>query len=1008
MPDTQVTVTIENLAPEAGTFLTPFWVGFHDGDFDVYDRGRPISPGLERLVEDGDTSFFSEEFLISGDGSVDGTLVGPDGIGGPIDPGEVTTATFTLDSNADNSRFFSYASMVIPSNDAFVANGNEGAFQIFDDEGNFIGADFIITGSQVLDGGSEVNDELATTTAFFGQTEPDTGEAENGVVTSHPGFIEGGRILSEDGSTEGAPAAFNNADFTTDGYQVARVTVSLGERSEEVPAPPLPVADPVNITSTLDAAQEVAGGDEDASGVSTLTLNNTGTSLEYSLTVTGLDFGANGLIEGGATTEDTSDDVTRLHIHNAARGENGPIAFSLFDIVTPELGNALEIQGNQDEDLTVTANEDGSVTLTGAWEESDPAAIALSEFVPEIRNAGVPTDIDLYWNIHTEEFPGGAIRGQLETIEVAPPEPELIEVTVTIENLAPEAGTFLTPFWVGFHDGDFDVYDRGRPISPGLERLVEDGDTAPFSEEFLLSGDGSVDGTILGPEGIGGPVDPGETITATFTIDANADTSQFFSYASMVIPSNDAFIANGNPLAHGLFDDNGNFVGVDFTVLGSQVLDGGTEVNDELVETTAFFSQSEPDTGEVENGVVTIHPGFIEGGRILSEDGTGENAPAAFNNADFTAEGYEVARITVALADAPEVADPVNIISTLDAAQELAGGDEDASGISNLTLNDTGDTLEFSLTVSGLDFGANGLIEGGAITEDTSDDVTRIHIHNAARGENGPIAFSIFDVVTPELGNVLEIQGNQDEDLTVTANDDGSVTLTGAWEESDPAAIALSEFVDEIRETGSGEDIDLYWNIHTEEFPGGAIRGQLEVAEAPQPETIDLFRFRNTNFETGAYVFVGAEERDAILANPDFNQTFALDGVQEDGSITPAFTASTVAGEDLIPFFRLESLALDTLGTFLFVSTEELNAIFAEGSDQADQWVRQGFDENGEDIPEFFLFDGVADRGDDFNRFQNNQNNTFLFAGPEESAAIANDPNLANIFTNQGVAFESL
>ena len=203
----------------------------------------------------------------------------------------------------------------------------------------------------------------------------------------------------------------------------------------------------------------------------------------------------------------------------------------------------------------------------------------------------------------------------------------------------------------------------------------------------------------------------------------------------------------------------------------------------------------------------------------------------------------------------------------------------------------------------------------------------------------------------------------------------------------------------------------FYWNVHTEEFSGGAIRGQLEVAEEePVGENIELFRFRNTNFDTGTYVFVGEEERDAILDNPDFNQTFALDGVQEDADgneiFIPAFTASTTPGEDLIPFFRLASLA--TPGTFLFVSTEELNAIFAEDSDQADQFEREGFDENGEDIPEFYLFDGIADRGTEFNRFQNNENNTFLFAGPEESAAIESDPNLSGLFTNQGVAFESI
>ena len=89
-------------------------------------------------------------------------------------------------------------------------------------------------------------------------------------------------------------------------------------------------------------------------------------------------------------------------------------------------------------------------------------------------------------------------------------------------------------------------------------------------------------------------------------------------------------------------------------------------------------------------------------------------------------------------------------------------------------------------------------------------------------------------------------------------------------------------------------------------------------------QTIELFRFRNTTFDTGTYVFVGEQERDAILDNPDFNQTFELEG-----NGNPAFTASTTPGEDLIPFYRLASL--DTPGTFLFVSTQEYQTIFAAG-----------------------------------------------------------------------------
>jgi hypothetical protein len=51
------------------------------------------------------------------------------------------------------------------------------AHAIFDEAGNFIGADFIVLGSNVLDAGSEVNDEIPANTAFFGQMAPNTGVA---------------------------------------------------------------------------------------------------------------------------------------------------------------------------------------------------------------------------------------------------------------------------------------------------------------------------------------------------------------------------------------------------------------------------------------------------------------------------------------------------------------------------------------------------------------------------------------------------------------------------------------------------------------------------------------------------------------------------------------------------------------------------------------------------------------------------------------------------------------
>lgn len=176
--------------------------------------------------------------------------------------------------------------------------------------------------------------------------------------------------------------------------------------------------------------------------------------------------------------------------------------------------------------------------------------------------------------------------------------------------------------------------------------------------------------------------------------------------------------------------------------------------------------------------------------------------------------------------------------------------------------------------------------------------------------------------------------------------------------------------------------------------------------ESPELNTIELFRFRNTSFESGTYIFVGAEERDGIQNDPNLNRTFSLEGVQPDDSINPAFRASQQPGDDLVPFYRLASL--DNPGTFLFVGTQEYNDIFAEDSDQRDKWLKEGLDTEDNDIPEFYLLDNSADRGIEFSRFRNIQNGTYLYAGPAETTDIENNPNLSDLFINEGVAFESL
>lgn len=458
-----VRITVENLAPADGVFFTPVWMGFHDGSFDVYDLGAAASPQLEAVAEDGDNQPISDDFLATVVGGIDTVATAPEGFAGaPVfDPGD--RVSLVLDLDPSTQRYLSYASMLLPSNDAFFANADPRAHELFDAAGNFTGPiSFLVLGEQVRDAGTEANTEMDA--AFFNQSAPNTGEMTTDPISVHPGF--NGSV----GNPDGTPVVFlggtsnpgvffdeTAADFTRSNYRIARITV----------------------------------------------------------------------------------------------------------------------------------------------------------------------------------------------------EPAALPVRVTVSNLQASEGLFLTPLWLGFHDGDFDLYDIGAPASEGLERIAEDGSIDALSAEFATSSTTGVDLVLAEPSGFAGAplFDPGTTASTSITLDPAQH--RYFSYASMVVPSNDAFIANGNPRAFELFDEDGAFTGpLRFVVAGDGVRDAGTESNTEM--DAAFFDQSAPNTGVEEGGTVAVHPGF--NGSVGFPDGQpmnilgGTNGPGFFFDteaADFTRNGARLASVTV-------------------------------------------------------------------------------------------------------------------------------------------------------------------------------------------------------------------------------------------------------------------------------------------------------------------------------------------------------------------------
>jgi MYXO-CTERM domain-containing protein len=214
---------------------------------------------------------------------------------------------------------------------------------------------------------------------------------------------------------------------------------------------------------------------------------------------------------------------------------------------------------------------------------------------------------------------------------------------ISVQNLAPANGIYLTPVWGAFHDGTYDLFNSGSAASMALERLAEDGNLTPLQMDFAANATGGVSG-VAGMA----PIAPGATVSFIVNLDPLSAATRHFSYASMVIPSNDAFVANGNPTAFPVFDLSGNQLLTSFTVSGSSVWDAGTEVNDEVAANTAFLGQAAPDTGMAQGGLVTLHGGFNAPGTggILDQ--------AMFSAADFTQGGYQVAQITITPVPEPE------------------------------------------------------------------------------------------------------------------------------------------------------------------------------------------------------------------------------------------------------------------------------------------------------------------------------------------------------------------
>jgi hypothetical protein len=149
-----VTVTIENLAPTNSVSFAPLGFAFHGGTYDPFNAGGVASPSLQTLAELGNPSAWVGAFAAGDPGAVVGAS------GGPLFPGaSALLGTFNVDTAAN--RYFTFASMVVPSNDFFIGNDNPTMLALFDGSGNLVINQIVVTANRIWNAGSESFDPSA-------------------------------------------------------------------------------------------------------------------------------------------------------------------------------------------------------------------------------------------------------------------------------------------------------------------------------------------------------------------------------------------------------------------------------------------------------------------------------------------------------------------------------------------------------------------------------------------------------------------------------------------------------------------------------------------------------------------------------------------------------------------------------------------------------------------------------------------------------------------------------
>lgn len=164
---------------------------------------------------------------------------------------------------------------------------------------------------------------------------------------------------------------------------------------------------------------------------------------------------------------------------------------------------------------------------------------------------------------------------------------QAISLRITVENLAPANSVATAPLRFGFGNGTFDAFNNnetafllgaGDIADAPIVTIAEGGSGSAWFPAFAAAEPNADLGSVISqPSGnfpSGGPFVPGDVSSTIIDVDP---ANQFFTFGTMVVPSNDHFLGNDSPTAFQVFDGAGNLILDEINQLASQIWDAGSE-----------------------------------------------------------------------------------------------------------------------------------------------------------------------------------------------------------------------------------------------------------------------------------------------------------------------------------------------------------------------------------------------------------------------------------------------